>query len=313
MAKLLALFPGQGAQVVGMSKALADASPAAREVFRKADEVLGFSLSRTCFEGPQEALNQTDTSQPAIYVHSCAVLAACAERGKPLQAHAAAGLSLGEYTAVHFAGGFSFEDGLRLVRRRGELMQKACDLVPGAMATVLGLDAEKLAQAVKEGSSKGVIVLANFLAAGQIAISGATAAVAAACVHAKELGATKCVPLPVAGAFHSPLMEPAAAELRRELEGCAVRDPGIPVLANVTGKPVASAAAIRDCLGRQITAPVLWEATMKQALADGYDTFVELGPGRTLTGIVRKMDRNVKALSAQDPDSVAAMCGELGR
>ncbi len=311
MPKILALFPGQGAQVVGMGKALAEASPAARAVFARADEVLGLNLAALCFEGPQETLNRTEVCQPAIYVHSCAVLAACAEKGRPLSAAAAAGLSLGEYTAVHFAGALSFEDGLRLVRRRGELMQQACDRKPSAMATVLGLDADTLAKACATASTQGVIVMANFLAAGQIAISGETAAVEAACLKARELGASRTVPLPVAGAFHSPLMEPAAQELRNELARCTILDPKIPVLPNVTAVPAVSAAQIRELLGRQITQPVLWEASMRHALTEGFDTFVELGPGRTLTGIVRKMDRNVRGFAAQDPDGLAEMCAAL--
>lgn len=311
MAKSIALFPGQGAQVAGMGKSLAETSAAARQIFARADEVLGFKLSELCFHGPQESLNRTEISQPAIYVHSCAVLAALAERGKPLQAAAAAGLSLGEYTAAHFAGVFSFEDGLRLVRRRGEYMQQACDVKPSAMATVIGLDEDKLRQAVQDAGARGVIVLANFLAAGQVAISGETAAVEAAGTRARELGAARVVPLPVAGAFHSPLMEPAAARLREELARTTMSDPRMPVIANVTAAPVTTAAAVRDCLGRQITAPVLWEAGMKHVLAEKYDTAIELGPGRTLSGILRKMDRTMKTLAAQDAESVAALAAEL--
>lgn len=298
------LFPGQGAQVVGMGRDLVEAAPAARQVFDAAAAVLGFDLAQTCFAGPEDTLGRTDISQPAILVMSLAALAALRERGRLPEAQAAAGLSLGEYTALVAAGALALEDGIRLVRKRGEYMQMACDLKPSGMATVLGLDRAQAEAACAAGRAAGIIVAANLLGPGQIALSGETAAIAAACAKAKELGARRAIPLKVAGAFHSPLMAPAADKLRAELQRTPIATPRIPVVSNVTGGFVTDPAAIRDTLGRQLTSPVLWEDSMRFLGAQGFGAFLEIGPGRVLSGLAAKI---VPGASVANVDSLAAL------
>ncbi len=287
--KTAALFPGQGAQGVGMGKDLFEKSAAARKTFEEANAILGLDLAKICFEGPEETLNRTDTCQPAILVHSIAAVRALEEKGLPLKADVAAGLSLGEYTAHVYAGSIAFADALRLVRKRGEAMQAACDAKPSTMATVLGLDLEKLRTAVAEAASKGVIVVANILGPGQAAISGEVAAVEAAGEAAKKLGAKRVVMLKVAGAFHSPLMASAVAALKSALAGTEIRAPRIPVVSNVTAGSVTDPAQIRELLGRQVGEPVLWEDSLRRMGADGVKRFVEVGPGKVLTGLARKI------------------------
>lgn len=302
------LFPGQGAQIVGMGKDLHAASPAAKRVFEEADEVLGFDLARACFEGPAETLERTDVCQPAILVMSVAALAAARERlGHPIPAKAAAGLSLGEYTALVAAEALAFADAVRLVRLRGQAMQEACDARPSTMATILGAERAQVEEACRRGSEHGVCVVANLLGPGQVAISGETKAIEAACAAAKELGAKRAIPLKVAGAFHSPLMAPAAARLREALARVEVRDPRIDVVANVTGRPVRTSAEVRDALGRQVEAPVLWEDSMRHLLGSGFHTFYEVGPGKVLAGIVRKLDPNARAVNVDSAAAVAAL------
>jgi [acyl-carrier-protein] S-malonyltransferase len=288
-AKTAALFPGQGAQSVGMGKDLAAKFPQARAAFDEAAEILGFDLARICFEGPAETLERTENCQPAILVHSVAALRALEAQGHPLKADLAAGLSLGEYTAHVFAGSIPFADAVRLVRRRGEAMQAACDRQPSGMATVLGLDLDKVKQAVAEGAHKGVCVLANILGPGQYAISGSAAGIEAASEAAKGMGAKRVIPLRVAGAFHSPLMQPAVEALREALAGTTIRQPHIPVVSNVTAGAVTDPAHIADLLGRQVAESVLWEDSMRLMGAAGVKRFVEVGPGRVLTGLAKKI------------------------
>lgn len=287
--KTAALFPGQGAQAVGMGKDLCERSAAARRTFEEAGGILGFDLAKACFEGPEDFLNRTDVCQPAILVHSIAAVRALEEKGAPLVAEAAAGLSLGEYTAHVFAGSLSFADAVRLVRRRGEAMQAACERQPSTMATVLGLDLDALRAAVAAGSGKGVVVIANILGPGQAAISGAVAAVEAAGEAAKAAGAKRVIPLKVAGAFHSPLMAPAVEALRQALAGTEIRAPRIPVISNVTAAEAVEPGQIRELLGRQVGESVLWEESMRRLGAAGVGRFVELGPGKVLTGLARKI------------------------
>lgn len=302
------LFPGQGAQLVGMGKDLYASSPGAKRVFDEANESLGTDLAKACFEGPAEVLERTDVCQPAILVMSVAALEAAREKlGRAIPAKAAAGLSLGEYSALVAAEALAFRDAVQLVRLRGQAMQEACDAKPSTMATVLGLERAQVEEACKRGSAHGVCVLANLLGPGQIAISGETKAVEAACAAAKELGAKRAIPLKVAGAFHSPLMAPAAARLREALAKVDVRDPRIDVVANVTGRPVRTADEVRDALGRQVEASVLWEDSMRHLLGNGFQTFYEVGPGKVLSGIVRKLDANAKALSVDSSAAVAAL------
>ncbi len=302
------LFPGQGAQIVGMGKDLYAASVAARAVFDEANGVLGIDLAKACFEGPAETLERTDVCQPAILVMSIAALAAAHEKlGRSLEGKAAAGLSLGEYTALVAAGALSFRDAVGLVRLRGQAMQEACDAQPSTMATILGAERSLVEEACKRGSEHGVCVLANMLGPGQIAISGDTKAVEAACAAAKELGAKRAIPLKVAGAFHSPLMALAAARLREALAKVDIRDPQMDVVSNVTGRPARTAADVRDCLGRQVEASVLWEDSMRHLLGNGFRTFYEVGPGKVLSGIVRKLDANAKTVNVDSTASIAAL------
>ncbi len=287
--KTAALFPGQGAQVVGMGKDLFEKSAAARKTFEEANGILGLDLAKICFDGPEETLNRTDTCQPAILVHSIAAIRALEEKGLPLKAEVAAGLSLGEYTAHVYAGSIAFADAVRLVRKRGEAMQAACDAKPSTMATVLGLDLDKLRAAVAEAASKGVIVVANILGPGQAAISGEVAAVEAAAEAAKKMGAKRVVMLKVAGAFHSPLMASAVQTLKSALAGTEIRAPRIPVVSNVNAAPVSDPAQIRELLGRQVGESVLWEDSLRRMGADGVKRFVEVGPGKVLTGLARKI------------------------
>lgn len=287
--KTAALFPGQGAQVVGMGKDLFEKSAAARKTFEEANGILGLDLAKICFDGPEETLNRTDTCQPAILVHSIAAIRALEEKGLPLKAEVAAGLSLGEYTAHVYAGSIAFADAVRLVRKRGEAMQAACDAKPSTMATVLGLDLDKLRAAVAEAASKGVIVVANILGPGQAAISGEVAAVEAAAEAAKKMGAKRVVMLKVAGAFHSPLMASAVQTLKSALAGTEIRASRIPVVSNVNAAPVSDPAQIRELLGRQVGESVLWEDSLRRMGADGVKRFVEVGPGKVLTGLARKI------------------------
>lgn len=295
------LFPGQGAQTVGMGKDLADAFPAARDVFESANKLLGFDLAKVCFEGPTEELNRTDVSQPAILAHSWAVHAVLSEseKGRALLNSAAccAGLSLGEYSALAAAGAMRWEDALVLVRKRGQYMQEACDAVPSTMASILGLDEGPLGEACAEASDVGVVVMANFNAPGQIAIAGSKPAVAKACEIAKAKGAKRCIELSVAGAFHSPLMEPARERLAAEIAAVKFSAPRIPVVANVTAKPVSSADEARSLLVKQLTAPVRWADSMQSLVDGGYTAFYELGPGEVLAGLLKRVAKDQPKVS----------------
>jgi [acyl-carrier-protein] S-malonyltransferase len=287
---LALLCPGQGAQRVGMGKDLAEAFPAARAAFEAADGSLGFSLSRVMWDGPEELLTRTDHAQPAILAHSLAVWAVV---GPSLAGRvvAAAGHSLGEYSAYAAAGALEPADAARLVRRRGELMQEAGAARPGTMAAVMGSDAERVVSACREASGDGAVaVAANLNAPDQIVISGDPPAVARAGELLKAAGAKRVVPLKVSGAFHSPLMAPAAARLGEALAAAPLRDPAFPVVANATAEPVRDAATARRLLAAQLTSPVRWVASLETltALAGPGATLVEIGPGSVLTGLARR-------------------------
>lgn len=285
----VALFPGQGAQSVGMAKDLLEQSAAARALFDRATKVAGFDVAKLCREGPAETLDRTDICQVAILVHSLAAVEAFLERGgKRHELVAAAGLSLGEYSALCFAGALDFEEAVELTAARGRIMQDACDAEPSTMATVIGLDAEAVKQAVEKASGAGVLSIANYLAPGQVAISGSRPAVEKASEEARALGARRVVPLRVAGAFHSPLMGPAVARLRGQLKNARFQKPRIPVVSNVTACTVNDPEKIRHLLGEQIAEPVLWEQSLRAFWADGYSRFAEFGPGQVLTGLVRR-------------------------
>jgi [acyl-carrier-protein] S-malonyltransferase len=296
MAKIGLLFPGQGAQSVGMGRALDAERPAARALFDRANDLLGFDLRRLCFEGPAEALEATDVSQPAIFVASLAALEDLRATQPEVveQCAGAAGLSLGEYTALVFAGALDFEAGLRVVRLRGQAMQAAAQATPGGMTSVLGLDEAKVDQLCARLAPHGRVWKANLLGPGNVALSGERVALAHIEPIASELGAMKVVPLAVAGAFHTPLMKPADARLAEALAAADVRAPRVPVYSNVSAAPhEADPDAIRRTLAEQVTRGVRWEESMRRMLADGFDTFYEVGPGRVLTGLLKRIDRKV--------------------
>ena len=277
------VFPGQGAQSVGMGKDLYENVPEAKELFEKANEILGFRITDIMFSGTDEQLKQTKVTQPAVFLHS--VILAKALGVKP---DAVAGHSLGEFSALVVAGALSFEDGLKLVAKRALAMQAACEQQPGTMAAVLGLDDPTVEQIC--ASTEGTVVAANYNCPGQLVISGAVEAVDAACAKAKEAGARRALRLPVGGAFHSPLMEPAKVELEKAIEEAPFRTPVCPIYQNVDAKPYTDPAAIKATLLAQLTAPVRWTYIVKQMLADGFEEFTELGPGTVLQGLVKKVD-----------------------
>lgn len=285
MGKRAFVFPGQGSQYVGMGKDLAASLPEAKKLFERADEVLGVPLSRICFEGPEDELRQTKNTQPAIFVHSLAVAGVLTDR----RADMAAGHSLGEYSALVFAGALSFEAGLKLVRLRGELMHQAGIEQPGTMAAVIGLDGDTVAEVCAAASSAGIVQPANFNSPGQVVISGSVAGVRAAMEGAKQKGAKLVKELSVSGAFHSPLMAPAQAGLKHALALAEIRDADIPVYANVTAEPVRDASSIRRLLLDQLTMPVRWEQSVARMATDGASEFVELGPGKVLQGLVKRI------------------------
>ena len=301
-----ALFPGQGAQFPGMGGEIAARFPAARALFERDDAVLGFPLVKILFEGSEEEVGRTDVCQPGIFLVSAATMAALAERRGITRDGfaAAAGLSLGEYTALWFAGALSFEDGLRLTRARGKAMQEASDLVPSGMAAVLGLDPAGCEEACARARAQGPVVVANLNSPGQVVISGARAALEAASVEARNLGAKRVLPLKVAGAFHSPVMEPAAARLREELARTPLLDAAIPVYANCSAAPVRTAAEIRDALGRQITSPVLFQRTLERMAADGIAAAVEPAPGKVLAGFAKKAAPGIAVEGFDTADAV---------
>ncbi len=289
------LFPGQGAQAVGMGREVAETLPAARELFDRAKEILGYDLAQLCFEGPAERLDSTVHSQPALFVASLAALEALKDRSPNIvdDCRATAGLSLGEYTALAFAGVFSFEDGLKLVHERGTAMQAASDAVPSGMVSVLGLERESVQQLCEQAAEGGTLQMANFLCPGNVAISGDNDACDRAAVLAIEMGAIRAVPLAVAGAFHTPIMQPAVDRLTAALADVEMRPPRIPVISNVDARPHDDPDEIRGLLARQVVQPVLWEGSMRYFLEGGFDQFYEIGPGRVLRGLLKRLQRKV--------------------
>lgn len=285
------VFPGQGSQYPGMAKDLYESNDRAREMFDKADEILGFRISDIMFNGTAEDLKQTKVTQPAIFLHSV-ILAECLPDFAP---DMVAGHSLGEFSALVAAGAMDFEDGLRLVSIRAQAMQKACEMNPGSMAAVLALPAEKV-EAVCAGFNpeaddsdrRGIVIPANYNCDGQIVISGEKEAVERACAMMKEAGAKRALPLPVGGAFHSPLMEPARAELAEGIEKAVFKTPKCPVYQNVTALPSSDPEVIKRNLLLQLTSPVRWTQTVRNMVADGAGHFVEIGPGKVLQGLVAK-------------------------
>lgn len=286
------VFPGQGAQFTGMGKDLYENSAVARELFEKANEILGFRITDIMFEGTADELKETKVTQPAVFLHSV-ILAKTLEDFQP---EMVAGHSLGEFSALVASGALSFEDGLKLVSQRALAMQKACEITPSTMAAVLNLD-DKVVEDIC-ASIDGVVVAANYNCPGQLVISGEFKAVEAACEKMKEAGAKRALLLPVGGAFHSPMMEPAREELAAAIEATHFNDPVCPVYQNVPASAVSDAATIKQNLITQLTAPVKWTQSVQQMIADGAISFTEVGPGKVLVGLVNKINKDVTTLSA---------------
>jgi [acyl-carrier-protein] S-malonyltransferase len=299
------IFPGQGSQKVGMGKALAEAFPICRDTFAEADAALGEPLSQTIFDGPEARLTLTENTQPAILATSIAAYRLLASRGLP--AAFVAGHSLGEYSANVAAGTFAFADALRIVRRRGRYMQDAVPVGTGAMAAILGLDAASVRQACEEAAQGEIVSAANLNGGGQIVIAGATAAVKRASERAKALGARRAIPLPVSAPFHCAMMKPAEERLAPELRALAAADPRIPIVANADAEPKRTAADAIEALIRQVSSPVQWEAVVARLASEGVTTYVEVGPGTVLSGLVRKIHKDATVVSVATPDDLAAV------
>jgi [acyl-carrier-protein] S-malonyltransferase len=289
------LFPGQGAQMVGMGRRLAESLPAVRRLYDRAGEILGYDLAKLCFEGPAEQLDSTVCSQPALFVTSLAALESLRADSPDvvLSCEAAAGLSLGEYTAMVFAGVMDFDDGLMLVQNRGAAMQEAADATPSGMVSILGLelhDVQKLCEKAKNGET---LEIANLLCPGNIVISGTNEACERAAEMAQSFGAMKAVPLAVAGAFHTKIMQPAVERLDQALSVVPMHKPRIPVISNFDARPHHDPGEIRRILMQQVLSPVRWEDSMRYLISQGFSQFYEVGPGRVLRGLLRRIDRNV--------------------
>lgn len=285
------VFPGQGSQFVGMGKDLYENNALAKELFDKADEILGFKITDIMFAGTDEQLKQTNVTQPAVFLHSVISALCLGDDFKPAMV---AGHSLGEFSALVAAGALSFEDGLKLVAARANAMQKACEANPGTMAAIIGLSDDKVEEVCSEVSANGqIVVAANYNCPGQLVISGNVEAVHAACEKLKEAGAKRALPLKVGGAFHSPLMQPAKDELQAAIEQTEFAAPSCPVYQNVDAKAHTDAAEIKANLTAQLTSPVRWTASVQAMIADGADDFTECGPGKALQGMIGRIDKNV--------------------
>jgi [acyl-carrier-protein] S-malonyltransferase len=296
MTKVAVVFAGQGAQAVGMGRDLAEASPSCAALFKRADEVLGMSLSKICFEGPIEALTRSDNCQPAIFVTSLACATALREKVSSLAPAGVAGLSLGEWTALHWAGAISFEDCLRVLQARGRFMQEACEATAGGMVSVMGLPEP----ALREVCAATGVEMANINSPEQTVLSGPKARIADAERVAKEKGAKKTVVLNVAGAFHSSLMAPAAAKLEAFLKDVRFSAPGVPVVANVSGQPHGSPDEIRSAMVRQVTQSVRWVSCIEWFRGQGVSAYVECGPGKVLSGLIKRIDAGAVLYNVQD-------------
>jgi [acyl-carrier-protein] S-malonyltransferase len=307
------LFPGQGAQVVGMGKEIALEYSEAAAIFARANEIVGYDLSGICFEGPQEKLNSTTVSQPAIFTMSAAILSVI--RSNPATSgivpDVTAGLSLGEYTALYASGAISFEDGLKLVQKRGEAMQAAADASEGGMVSIIGLDEDKVNELCDEAREDDVLVAVNFNCPGQIVVSGAKNACQRAADISEKYGAMKAVVLSVAGAFHSEMMAPAAEELKEALAGTEINADGdIKVIANVDVTYYNAADGVRDGLVNQLVKPLRWQKCMEKLLEAGVEDFYEIGPGRVLTGLMRRIHRKTRVNNVSDLKSLNTLIGK---
>ena len=302
MSKTALLFAGQGAQAVGMGQDLAAAFPSARGWFDRANAALGYDLASICFNGPEPELTKTENAQPGIFIVSWVAFQLLKEQAPSLKFDATAGLSLGEFTALTAAGAMSFEDGRRVVRQRGRVMQEACEATRGGMAAVIGLDEAP----AREVCAEAGVVLANLNCPGQLVISGAADKIGKAVELAKTRGAKRAIALPVAGAYHSPLMAGAQPKLQAELAKIKISPPAVPVISNVTGQPYGNAADISARLIEQVTSSVFWEKSMRHLLAQGFTRFIELGPGTALSGFMKRIDKGAQMLNVADVGSLEA-------
>jgi len=300
MSKTALLFAGQGAQVVGMGKDFAAQFPSAKNWFERANAALGYDLAKICFEGPEAELTKTENAQPGIFLVSWVCFELLKERVPNLEFDATAGLSLGEFTALTAAGAMSFEDGLRVVRQRGKFMQEACDATRGGMAAIIGLDEAPTCEVCAEAS----VTLANLNCPGQLVISGEAEKISKAVELAKAKGAKRAIPLPVAGAYHSPLMSSAQSKLQNELAKIKISSPTVPVISNVTAQP--HGADVPAKLVEQVCSSVLWENSMRYLLAQGFTRFIELGPGAALSGFMKRIDKSAQMLNVADAASLEA-------
>ncbi len=307
MSKTALLFAGQGAQAVGMGRDFAEQFPSARMWFDRANRALGYDLASICFNGPEAELVKTENAQPGIFLVGWVAFQLLKEQVPALKFHAAAGLSLGEFTALTAAGTMSFEDGLRLVRQRGRFMQEACEATRGTMAAIIGLDEA----AICAVCDRAGVVLANLNCPGQLVISGDSDKIAQACEMAKAAGAKRALPLPVTGAYHSPLMASAQPKLQAELQLLALQPPTVTVVSNVTAQPHDSTEAIRGRLVEQVTASVRWEESMSYLLSRGFSRFIELGPGTALTGFMKRIDKSAQTFNVSEIASLKTSAAAL--
>jgi len=301
--KIAHVFPGQGSQSVGMGYKLYQSSPKAKEIFQEADEALQFSLSRLCFEGPEDELRQTINAQPAIMTVSIACLRAASEVNHTVSPSFVAGHSLGEYTALVAANVLGFTDAIRLVRERGRLMQKAGEIKPGGMAAIIGLDEAALKEICRESGAE----IANFNCSVQIVISGSTEALERAMELAKARDARRVIPLQVSGAFHSTLMQPTIEGLSEAISQINFRTPEIPIVVNSTAQPVTTAEGVKDELLRQLCNCVQWQPSIEYMVGEGISTFIEIGPGQVLSGLIKRISDKVRVLNMSDPESIKAL------
>lgn len=313
MGKIAFVFPGQGSQTVGMCKAFYDEYAIVRQIFEEADDALGYSISKMCFEGPEDQLRLTANTQPAILTVSTACGAVLKEHG--VACDVAAGHSLGEYSALVNNGALKFADAVRIVNKRGQFMQEAVPVGEGSMAAVLGLDNDKIIEICRsiEAESGEAVQAVNFNCPGQVVIAGAVNAVNKAIDALKEAGAKRAILLPVSAPFHSTLMQPAATRLAEVLAPIEIKDITVPVIANVNALPELSGAQIKEQLVQQAAMPVLWETSVQNMVADGVDTFVEVGPGKVLCGFTKKIAKGMAALNVEDPASLEKTLAALGK